>query len=95
MKCMREVDIGREYIYQGELDTSVEKRVQSRSTRPGLGPWAGRSFHAGPRDVPILATLRMVLDRVEAESGCTSEDCIHGGMVQIMYDNDTPTNPPT
>ena len=92
---MREVDIDREYIYQGGLDTSVEKRVQSRSTRPGLGPWAGRSFRAGPGDVPTLATLRMVLDRVEGESKCTSEDCIHGGMVQIMYNNDTSTNPPT
>lgn len=30
------------------------------------------------------------------ESGCTSEeDCIHGGMVQIMYNTDTSTNPPT
>lgn len=28
-------------------------------------------------------------------SGCTSEDCIHGGMVEIMYYNDTSTNPPT
>lgn len=29
------------------------------------------------------------------ESGYTSEGCILGGTVQIMYNNDTPTNPPT